>query len=344
MRHLITFSQDLLKQLLGKRPGESRLGDNLLLPQGDTLEAIVAQAKADGARFAILGIAEDLGPRANLGRGGSTNALEACLKWFVNLQANRFYDGKDCLLLGTLDCSDLHQGELDTETLRNRVAEVDDRVIALCTVLMEAEIEPIVIGGGHNNAYGMLMATRAAYGRPVAAVNLDPHSDFRPREGRHSGNGFSYAAASGALDHYHVLGLHELKNSEANLEQLTAFGGSWHSLQDIWVRREITLEEALRQIAKDLRATSLPVALELDLDAISNMPSSACTAAGVPLLDACHYVSYIAGHSPCAYLHLAEAAPVCHEAGLAAGMREVGQSLTELIYAYIQGRRSFCPV
>ncbi|HCE51119.1 MAG TPA: arginase, partial [Shewanella baltica] len=51
--------------------------------------------------------------------------------------------------------------------------------------------------------------------------------------------------------------------------------------------------------------------------------------------------SYIARHCPCAYLHLAEAAPSCHEAGIEAGFRDVGQSLSELIYAYVQARIQF---
>jgi len=68
------------------------------------------------------------------------------------------------------------------------------------------------------------------------------------------------------------------------------------------------------------------------------MPSSASTAAGIPLMDALHYVSSVARNTPCSYFHLAEAAPCCHVAGIAAGYRETGQSISELIYAYIQGR------
>lgn len=339
MQHLIVFSAKDMTPILGKRPGETRLGNHFLLPEGPTLGAILESAKAQGARFVLLGVGEDAGPRANLGRGGATNAFEAMLKYLVNLQSNRFYRGDDCLLLGQLDFGDLLPGEdADVDALRAAVAAMDERVIEVASAIMEAGLEPIVIGGGHNNAFGLLMSVKNAFGRPAAAVNLDPHSDFRLREGRHSGNGFSYAAASGALDFYHVLGLHELKNNEANLEQLAAFGGSWHTLQQIWVRGELSLDDALKHIGKTLRATGLPVGLELDLDAIANMPSSAMTAAGVPLLDAARYISHIARQCDCAYLHLAEAAPSCHDSGEDAGLRETGQSLTELVYAYIRGR------
>ncbi len=100
----------------------------------------------------------------------------------------------------------------------------------------------------------------------------------------------------------------------------------------------MSLSDALSDITTKLNDSQLPVALELDLDSITNMPSSASTAAGIPLLDALHYVHAIAQSTPCVYLHLAEAAPRCHVAGATAGYRETGQSISELIYTYIQGR------
>jgi formiminoglutamase len=340
MTQLIHFTPDDLTRLLSPRAGETKIGQRVQLLDAQLARpAALAQARQAGARFAIIGVGEDIGPRANLGRGGATDAFEPAVKQLLNLQSNRFLDGVEILIAGQLETEDLQLGtDAPLETLRHNVQQLDKRVIQLATEILDAGLEPIVIGGGHNNAYGLLMAVKASTGKSAAAVNLDPHSDFRLREGRHSGNGFSYAAASGALEHYHVLGLHELKNSEANLAQLSAFGGSWHSLQSIWVRREISLPQALEDIARGLNNAELPVALELDLDAIVNMPSSASTAAGIPLLDAAFYVNYIASHCPCAYLHLAEAAPACHDAGITAGYRETGQSISELIYAYVQGR------
>ncbi|MGL5391505.1 MAG: formimidoylglutamase [Shewanella sp.] len=344
MPEFIPFTHADIAALVSPRAGETKLGQCVHVAHREhSLTTTLATAKAHGARFAILGVGEDIGPRANFGRAGATNAFRAAMGQWLNLQSNRFLSGTECLVLGEISASDLlpdaTSGEpTSVESLRAAVAQLDSRVITLVRAILAAGFEPILIGGGHNNAFGLLTATAAHYQRPVAAVNLDPHSDFRLLEGRHSGNGFSYAAANAALGFYHVLGLHELKNSEANLAQLSAFGGSWHSLQQIWIRREISLGQALQEIATRLNATELPVALELDVDAIAKMPSSAATCAGVPLLDAAHYVSYIARHCPCAYLHLAEAAPSCHEAGLEAGLRDVGQSLTELIYAYVQAR------
>jgi formiminoglutamase len=333
------FTQQHCDTLLSLRPNETKIGQQVYLASAElSLGQNAHDARSSGAQFAIIAIAEDVGPRANLGRGGADDAFVTSMKQLLNLQSNRFFNGNECAILGQISLDTPLPATATIEQLRQATAQLDDIVIAAISQIMQAGLEPIVIGGGHNNAYGLLMATKATTGLPVAAVNLDPHSDFRPREGRHSGNGFSYAAANGALDHYHILGLHELKNSEVTLEQLSLFGATWHSFQQIWVRRELPLDTVLKQIATSLNQTQLPVALELDVDVIANMPSSAATFAGIPLLDACHYVHYIAKHCPCHYAHFAETAPACHHAGVEAGYRDAGQALSELIYAYIQGR------
>ena len=342
---LTMFNKADFASLVNRRDGETKLGEEFLFLdkasiKHDDISSALKHAAEQGAKFAIIGISEDIGPRANLGRGGSDDAFTASISQFANLQSNRFCQGDLCVVIGIISPDNLIADNADTAALRHATAALDLQVITFLSQIFAAGLEPIVIGGGHNNAFGLLTAAKQTFNQPMAAVNLDPHSDFRPREGRHSGNGFSYAAANGALDHYHILGLHELKNSEATLEQLSLFGASWHTFQQIWVRREISLDSALSQICQELNNTNLPVGLELDVDAITKMPSSASTFAGVPLLDACHYVYRVAKQCECAYLHLAEAAPQCHEAGLSAGYRDVGQGISELIYSYIQGRKA----
>ncbi|MGZ9899580.1 formimidoylglutamase [Shewanella gaetbuli] len=335
-----------LKNLLHCRQGETKIGEKVsLLPANTTdsesLCSALKQAALRGAKFAIVGISEDVGPRANLGRGGANDAFNSAISQFINLQSNRFLSGEQIIILGQIaleQCLKTVNEASSLTALRQATAQLDEQVVEVISHIFAAGLEPIVIGGGHNNAYGLLTAAKQVFNQPLAGINLDPHSDFRPREGRHSGNGFSYAAANGALSHYHILGLHELKNSEATLEQLSLFGASWHSLQQIWIRRELSLTQALEQICPMLNNTGLPVALELDVDAISKMPSSASTFAGIPLLDACHYIYTVAKQCQCAYLHIAEAAPQCHEAGVEAGQRDVGQAVSELIYSYLQGR------
>lgn len=337
MEYLTLTKAEHLSELINYRIGEIKIGERFALLKRFSPQQLKL-AKDAGCRFAILGIAEDLGPRANLGQGGANKSFTAAIKTLANMQSNRFFDGKECLLVGQIQTQNLLHADT-TEELRQAVSELDKRVIKVCREIIAAGLEPIVIGGGHNNAYGLINAVYQATNTPVAAVNQDFHCDFRLQEGRHSGNGFSYAAVSGALEHYHILGLHEQKNTEQSLEQLQVFGGTWHSFQDIWLRRNLSLSDALKEISTALNQIKLPVGLELDLDTIAEMPSSAMTFAGIPLLDACHYVQYIARHNLCHYLHLAEAAPNRHDAGIKAGFRVTGQAIAELILSYIDGRQ-----
>lgn len=335
------------------RAGETRLGQvlqylNPLLPLADAL----VSAQSRGARYALVGIPEDIGPRANFGQGGADLGFQAFLSRFINLQANSHLPASEILLVGTVDCSDLQlqsqglvaQKDADLEQLRQLCAALDQRVCAVLKPIFDAGITPIVIGGGHNNAYPLLQALSLSSGQAVDAINLDPHGDFRLLEGRHSGNGFSYAKAAGYLRQYAVVGLHELKNSEKALAQMTQQDACFFSYQDIFVRRRYSFSEACDQAIAQLGLhQTIPLGVEVDTDSISQMPVSAMTNCGISVADAEHYVWKLAMQDRARYLHLAEAAPSQHPAGLAAGLSEAGQVLAALLVAFIQGRTARHP-
>ncbi|QDF68335.1 formimidoylglutamase [Shewanella sp. SNU WT4] len=335
MIHLAHISPNHISEIVSQRPLETHIGEQCQWLT-ELNPAALSQAKQQGARFALLGINEDIGPRANLGRGGSGPGFLACLKQLLNWQANDFFQAEQLLIVGEINLS-IPVGS--AEGLRRQLPLLDETVSHVTQQLLRAGLEPIIIGGGHNNAFGLIDALYQVTSLPVTAVNLDPHSDFRPTEGRHSGNGFSYAAQSGALGQYQILGLHEHKNSHASLQQLAQFNGRFHSYQAIWQRRQLSLTDAIADIIEHLHQGA-PLALELDVDAINDMPSSAMTCAGVPLADACYYLYRFGRECQPRYCHLAEAAPSCHPAGFEAGMRHSGQALAELVMSYIQGRLS----
>lgn len=331
------------------RAGETRLGASLqflnpLLP----LEDAFASAVQHGCRYILLGIPEDIGPRANLGNGGADQGFAAFLSRFINLQDNVFAKSGELLLAGTIACADLQQRSQSLDSnditqlaqLRALCAELDLRVSIVLRACFDSGLVPIVIGGGHNNALPILQALAAHAGQSADAINLDPHCDFRLLEGRHSGNGFSYAHQAGWLRKYFVLGLHELKNSQAALAQLQQAGAAFCSYQQIWQRRQLTLQDAIAQAIRFVGADDTrPLGIELDTDSISGMPVSAYTNCGVSVADAECYVWQLAQLSRVRYLHLAEAAPSQHPAGLKAGFNEAGQVLTALVLAFLQARQ-----
>ena len=331
-----------------KRPQEERLAEKLIfLSAEQPLAEALQAARQQDCKVALLGIPEDIGPRANLGLGGADQGWSAFLSGWLNLQSNQFSQMiGPVLLAGTVHCTDLQQqaNVLDLQQpeqlqqLRALCAELDRRVEEVMSELFQAGFYVVVIGGGHNNAYPLIKALATSTGQPVHCANLDPHADFRPQEGRHSGNGFSYAWQQQLLANYFVLGLHELKNSQTSLTQLQQAGAEFVSLQAMFTRQQISWQEALDRCIDFVANSEGAIGIELDTDSIELMPSSAFTTTGVSVHQATQYVYQLALLPRSRYLHLAEAAPARHPAGEDAGMLHCGQVLSALCHAFIQAK------
>ena len=343
MDYLHTMTEAELQSVTAERIGERKSGQSLCLlsdcragksdasAHGADFAAALHEARRRGARIALLGIPEDISPRANLGRGGAHEAWNAFLPAWANLQDNRFLDFSAVLLLGCVECADLQErsARADAEELRRLCGVLDQRVAAAVKAVASAQLIPAVIGGGHGGAWGIMQGTVQDGREPdpgLAVINCDPHADYRALEGRHSGNAFSYAHQTGRLQRYHILGLHESYNAENMLERMDRDGVTWISFEDIFVRGKLGWEEALCKSAELLENAALPVGIECDLDSIADMPSSAVLPYGLSLREAARYVYYMASRLPAAYLHLAEAAPCLG----ADGERRTGRALAWL--------------
>lgn len=334
MKAAVIYPQrDKLLAGVQSRDGELKIGQRVTIADESTDLSLTT------CRFVLIGIPEDIGPRANSGRGGAYGAWSAFLRYFLNLQSNALLSGDDVLVLGEVDCRDLmlaSQHETSLEKLRELCAILDDRVTALMEMVFAAQLIPIVVGGGHNNAFPVIRACSAAREMPLAVANLDPHSDFRALEGRHSGNPFHYAYDARCLSKYAVVGLHEQKNNQASLDALETLGMIWYSIQQTHWQNSHNYDQCLEQVAKYLLESGLPIGVELDLDAISDMPSSAITTAGMSLNDAIYYVDQMGMLPHIQYLHIAEGAPIQHAFGLDEGNRVVGQAVAELVSIFIK--------
>src|SRR5690625_3632976 len=82
-------------------------------------------------------------------------------------------------------------------------------VFKMVSKIIESGKIPIIIGGGHNNAYGNIKGTSLALRKPINILNIDAHTDLRKTDYRHSGNGFSYARKEGFLKYYSMFGIHK---------------------------------------------------------------------------------------------------------------------------------------
>lgn len=310
---LVTYDLKKITAWIRVRKGEEKLGEHMeLLPKESTLETALLQSNT---KYVLFGIPEDIGVIGNYGNPGARDAWHSCLSHLLNVQDNQFVKGKKILLLGHLDFKDELkqiddlQGDLQIAKAREVAEFIDAEVTDLVRQIVDCGKIPIVVGGGHNNAYGILKGTALALKQAVNCLNIDAHSDFRKREGRHSGNGFSYAFYEGFLNRYFIMGLHEnytskkvFKNLKKNEKRI-----QFNTFEALFIRKEkgfdFELHEAL-EFVKDSK-----FGLEVDMDSIMHMPSSAKTPSGLHLNQVRQIVYQTRRQKNIAYLHICEAAP-----------------------------------
>src|SRR5277367_4173948 len=158
--NLVVYGPDDVARMVRSREGETKIGQELRLLASTQLtefEANLHLAALDGAHYAILGVPEDIGSRANFGRGGADEAWPAYLESFLNLQSNQFFDSSRLVLIGHIQVADLmketsklaEDGHVPVHKLREFCAQLDKRIAPVIEQIVSAGLEPIVIGGGN---------------------------------------------------------------------------------------------------------------------------------------------------------------------------------------------------
>ena len=315
MDKLIPFLISDLAKITNHRSGEIKFGEKMQTIPKDA--DITAFLKESTAKYVLLGIPEDIGVRANFGRPGAASAWDSAIRSIANIQHNRFCKGSQLLVLGTINVAsemekaknlDFHNIN-DRKEFNNLVESIDKEVAHIISVIVRAGKTPIVIGGGHNNAYGNIKGTALAKGKPINAVNFDAHSDFRILEGRHSGNGFSYAYEQAFLKKYFIFGLHENYTSKNVLDIIKKIDDRvrYNTYDEIAIRKEKDFNAEMDEAFNFLKTDCYGI--EIDLDAIPNIASSAMTLSGFSIEELRRFVSYFGNHPNAAYLHICEGAP-----------------------------------
>jgi formiminoglutamase len=221
---------------------------------------------------ALLGFACDEGVRRNLGRPGAAagpRALRQALASLAWRQTCPVYD------VGDVACAD---GDLEA---------AQERLAATVAMLLDAGHRPLVLGGGHETAWGTFLGlTRAKPESTIGIVNLDAHFDLRVSDRASSGTPFAqmadWCAAGGRLFRYLCLGVSEAANTAALFERARHLGVTWRLDVDLAPWR---LNEVLAELEDFLRHSDV-VYLSVDLDvlAAATMPAvSAPAGRGVAL-------------------------------------------------------------
>ena len=347
MQHLKIYNKQDVLSLTRLRRFETKVGERLqvLTHQHDIEKSIAGSA----AKYVLFGVPEDLGAKGNYGIGGADTLWVPFLQSFFNTQSNDFFDGSDVLVVGHFDFGDIQylidntaRGEDEKiEAYRHAVNTIDDEVEHLVKTITEANKIPVVIGGGHNNSYPLIKGAAKGLHKagvlPLAqinCINLDAHADYRPMEGRHSGNAFRYAEEDGYLQKYCIIGLHENylpQNVWVDIVNNPFI--DCITFEDIFVHEKRTFLQAVAHATGFTEDTY--TGIDIDLDGIQNTLSSAMTPVGINPVHARQYVTFAAADTKPAYLHICEGATRLSDGRTDATS---GKLISYLVTDFIKGR------
>ena len=254
-----------------------------------------AERQSPGA--AVLGFASDEGVERNQGRRGAAEGPDALRAALAGLPLLR----RD---------ADLHLYDAGTVTTEDPDLEGGQRALgAAVTALLDAGHLPVILGGGHEVAYGTYLglAGSALAGRtgrapeagsseahpsettepPVIGIlNLDAHFDLRPDARPSSGTPFrqilEQEAQAGTRVRYGVVGISEASNTQALFDAADAHGVQYLLDEQCTAAQ---LDSVLAFVERFLEGVDL-LYLTLDLDALPAAVApgvSAPAAYGVPL-------------------------------------------------------------
>lgn len=304
MNHLKIITREELDALTSKRMGEAKLGETIQSLDAANWEESL---KASNALFVLLGIPEDIGVRANYGVGGTQSLWQPALKAILNVQDTTLLQGSQIAVLGAFDFAEMMEQSKGkrVEDLRERVSHIDDAVFPVIKAIADAGKIPVVIGGGHNNAYPILKGVSRSKSKAINCINLDAHSDYRAVEGRHSGNGFRYAKMDGYLKRYAVVGLHRNYNSQNMINEMISDPDIHLCFyEDVFIEEKNSFKNAVDSAIRFTAGAATGV--EIDMDCIERTLSSAATPCGISSLQARQFLFNAARFTEAAYLHLPE--------------------------------------
>ncbi len=317
--HFKFYTKSDLLSLTKIRRFETKLGERLqvLNEQRDTDSFV----KLD-AEYVVFGIPEDIGVQANDGTPGTSTAWLSFLQSFLNIQSNDFLNGDEVAVIGHFDFGDIqylidknattYEEKLDA--YRHAVTIIDEEVEKLVKAITASGKTPIAIGGGHNNAYPLIKGTAKGLAQSgllslpqINCINLDAHADYRPAEGRHSGNAFRYAEDDGFLQKYCVVGLQEnylQQNIWVDIVNNPFF--DCITFEDIFIHEKRNFHQSVSHAIEftDDNYTGI----EIDLDCVQNILSSAVTPSGITSVQARQYINLCAANAKVAYVNISEGA------------------------------------
>ena len=196
-----------------------------LWPQGMSTTRLAAHFHAlpVGCRVALIGLADDEGVRLNNGRPGAKNGPKAIRE---ALAAYGVAEPEGWQWPRVFDAGDVVPGK--------DIHETHQRVTQATAAILEHNLFPIALGGGHDLTFPFVRAViehekkiAEGKGAPLAGVYFDAHLDVRDTVG--SGMPFRSLVDQCGVKELHVFGLDHYANTHAHVEWFKSHGGRIHN-------------------------------------------------------------------------------------------------------------------
>jgi formiminoglutamase len=235
---------------------------------------IVSPGDTAAGGVTLIGFASDEGVRRNKGRPGAAagpEALRAALAGLPVMEEPELFDA------GDVACED---GKLE---------EAQDRLAAAVAEIIRHKNRAIVLGGGHEVAWGTFSGITRSGTKPdrLLVINFDAHFDLRVSALANSGTPFrqmrEYCADRGAPFNYRIFGISRFSNTRALFDRADEIGARYWLDEDL--QSTAGLEAARQALAGDLakcEAAYLTICLDV-LPGACAPGVSAPAALGVPL-------------------------------------------------------------
>ncbi|WP_343487344.1 formimidoylglutamase [Allomuricauda sp. d1] len=155
--------------------------------------------------FALLGYCCDEGVRRNQGRVGSINGPEA-IRVALGKMPNHLDNKTHFFDVGDVVCSNQNM-----EKAQNLLSQKT-------AFLLKQGSFPILLGGGHDMAYGHFNGVKQHLGnnKKIGIINFDAHFDLRDNaKGNNSGTPFYQIAQENSEFHYLCLGIRKDANDQS---------------------------------------------------------------------------------------------------------------------------------
>jgi formiminoglutamase len=349
MQHFHYYTKQELLEQVKLRKYEAKLGERVQVVNTNEQSSDL-HVKFDGpASYVCFGIPESIGIMGNYGVKGAENTWFHFVKSFLNLQSTDLCFGENIILAGYFDFSSVSKiieehsfsSEERIDACRHAVANIiDEEVEELVKAIVMAGKIPIVIGGGHNNAYPIIKGiAKTLYKKSlipsaiINSINLDASAEYRILEGRHSGNPFRYAMEEGYLKRYAVVGLQESINPQSMMDDLYSnVNNLFFTYDQIFIEEKLNFLQAIAQSFAFVEDGK--IALELDLDVINESIIGGKHASGISILEARQFVRFSANYSNVSSFHLCEG----NVFNLSADSSQMGTLVSLLVLDFIKSR------